>query len=894
MILKILGSSEFEEDISSPKEQWALYPWLGLVAGIAVLGQLYLQASQMHVNALFERFWLGMFLFFIPAFWRLLSSRLSRSERITLLTAAALFSYLPKLFRCPYYFCYSDELTWWRGVQNLLEGSPVISDNPLGLIMGAFPGLPLLTITLQKISGLSTFQVGLALMGMMRVISTLSIFLIGEKLFHSGKVGAAAALVYMMNANYLFFSSQFSYESLAVPLLLFALLFLLYLLEGVDDKSNNAWSIVVVGIISAIVITHHLATYMLIVILLLMAILPKLFPRFTLLKSPRQLYYITIFTIITGVGWIYFTHTDVVEYLIDPISRGMGQIANLTIRRFFLGISLPWYEIVSGYISAVLIGLLALYGALVLYHKRLITHAAHVGLLAFGSLYILTAPLVLTAWGAESGRRSWVYSFISLALLAGCALTWLISSNFAGNQDRGERLGRIAATIFLTVLLMGGIATSTTISYRFPGEYLQNSDARSFTPEIIDAAQWLLDQAGPDNRILGDRTTERVFGSYGLQQPAMYGGPRPWEVFFPTSWTSAPLSWLEKANAPFVVVDKRMAELPPQMDFRFQRDEPPNNFSDRPLPVQSVNKFDELPSSDRIYDSGNIRIYYLHGEGQNIYTLGQSMAFTSVQNPVDTNFDFEYRFDTILILLSVVIRSFFLIPFFLIGSGYVIGYRLFPNWSSLEIVTRILLAIAMSMSFIIITSTLLALLISNAVLAVIITVSLLVLVLIVEFTSWVASPDKYPTKNNFTFLRQVLDKINWRQQSTWILLTGLLSILLVIFLMGEIKPRYEPRTDLALDFSSATPYVQVTNHETEQNEYQLIIRNDKKNARLSLILDKDQSFMLNLSLLFPYLSSQGRINVDLYVGDHTEVYRSLHFLMEELPKESYLIPESSP
>ena len=817
--------------------------------------------------------------------------RISRSERITLLTAAALFSYLPKLFRCPYYFCYSDELTWWRGVQNLLEGSPVISDNPLGLIMGAFPGLPLLTITLQKISGLSTFQVGLALMGMMRVISTLSIFLIGEKLFHSGKVGAAAALVYMMNANYLFFSSQFSYESLAVPLLLFTLLFLLYLVEGFEDKSNNAWSIVVVGIISAIVITHHLATYMLIGILVLMAILPILFPRFTLLKPPRQLYYIIFFTIIAEVGWIYFTHTDVIEYLRDPISRGMGQIANLAIRKFFLNISLPWYEIVSGYISAVLIGLLAVYGALVLYHKRLIRYAAHAGLLAFGSLYILTAPLVLTAWGAESGRRSWVYSFISLALLAGCALTWLISSNFAGNQQRGERPGRIAATIFLTVLLMGGVATSTTISYRFPGEYLQNSDARSFTPEIIDAAQWLLTQAGPDNRVLGDRTTERVFGSYGLQEPAMYGGPKPWEVFFPTSWTSEPLSWLDKANAAFVVVDKRMAEMPPQMDFRFQRDEPPNTYSDRPLPIQSVEKFDELLSSDRIYDSGNIRIFYLHDEGQNIYNLGKGIAFSSAQNPVDTNFDFEYRFDILFNLLSVVFRSIFWIPFFLIGSGYVIGYRLFPNWFSLEIATRIMLAISISMSFIIITSTFLALLILNAVQAVIITISLLVLVLIVEFTSWVASPDKYPTKNNFAFLPQVLDKINWRQQSTWILAAGLMSILLVIFLMGEIKPRYEPRTDLALDFSSAVPGVQVTNHETEQQDYQLIVRNDNRSARLSLTLDTDQSSRVSLTAILPFLQTQGRIYVDLYLSSQAKPYRSLHFLMGELPRESYLIPE---
>ena len=212
-----MNAAMSEQTSAHDSPAWAWYPWLGLIAGVAVLGQLYIQASQMDVSNLFERFWLGMLLFFIPAFWRLLSPQAMRSERFALLIGTALFSYVPKLFRCPYYFCYSDELTWWRGVQNLLQGSPILSDNPLGLIQGKFPGLMLLTIVLQKASGLSTFEVGLVLMGIMRVLTIVAIFLLGEKIFHSSRVGAAAALVYMMNANFLFFSSQFSYESLAVP-----------------------------------------------------------------------------------------------------------------------------------------------------------------------------------------------------------------------------------------------------------------------------------------------------------------------------------------------------------------------------------------------------------------------------------------------------------------------------------------------------------------------------------------------------------------------------------------------------------------------------------------------------------------------------------------------------
>ena len=109
---------------------WSWFPWIGFVAGIGVLGQLYAEASQASAPFLFERFWLGMFLFYLPTFWRLLSTRTSRPERIALLVATAFFSYLPKLLRCPYYFCYSDELTWWRGIQNILGGGDLLATNP--------------------------------------------------------------------------------------------------------------------------------------------------------------------------------------------------------------------------------------------------------------------------------------------------------------------------------------------------------------------------------------------------------------------------------------------------------------------------------------------------------------------------------------------------------------------------------------------------------------------------------------------------------------------------------------------------------------------------------------------------------------------------------------------
>jgi hypothetical protein len=111
--------------------------------------------------------------------------------------------------------------------------------------------------------------------------------------------------------------------------------------------------------------------------------------------------------------------------------------------------------------------------------------------------------------------------------------------------------------------------------------------------------------------------------------------------------------------------------------------------------------------------------------------------------------------------------------------------------------------------------------------------------------------------------------------------------------MWMIKPRYEPRTDLALDFSSVDPGVQITNHEMGERTYQLIIYSDNSSARVTqkIVLEKDRSYEVNLRPLSKYFPPQGRIYLDLYIEGQEKPYRSLHFLLEELPKESQLITE---
>ncbi|MFN2197810.1 MAG: hypothetical protein ACK2UW_16945 [Anaerolineales bacterium] len=875
-------ASPVEDPVHLPARlPWAWYPWVGFAAGIGLLAVLYFQAAQGPVPYLFGLFWLGIFLFFIPTFWRLLSDHIGRIERVSLLGAAALFSYLPKLLRCPSYFCYSDELTWWRGVQNLVNGSPLLSNNPLGEVQGAFPGLPAITFVLQRASGLSTFQVGLILMGCLHLLVLISIFMLGEKIFHSEKAGAIAAMVYLANPDFFYFNTQFSYESLSVPIILLTLVFIQFVLAEPENRVSRAWTVVIFINIATIVVVHHLSAFMLIAMLTLMVLAAVVLPRKTwLIKSARLLNFITIFAYAATLAWLAVFASDVFAYLSDPFIRGFGGITSVTVRKLFGGITLPVYEVASGYLAAILVGLLGIGGAALIIRVKNVRYAAQIGLLAFGSLYFLSAPLVLTTWGSESGRRSWTYSFISLALLAGFALAWLARQNSIGKL-KSAYLGRSSAALALVLLLMGGIASSTSISYRFPGGYLQNSDARSYTPEIIGAAHWMLSQVGLENRVLGDRTTERIFGSYGLQEPAMLGGPRPWEVFLPTTWTAEAQYYLQAADAPFIVVDKRMAELPPQMDTRFQRGEPPLAYSDRPLPVESILKFDDLASLDRIFDSGNIRIYALNEFGQSLQAVDRDAVHPALQ--MQSAAGDQNETPPIYQPLFTLLRALLLIVLFLFIPGWMIGKRFFPDWVQLDGLVQSLLAVAISFSLIILSTVIFALIFADVWLAATITIVLIAVILVLAFVQLVLRiPEvSFEDLDAFGRLQQLWERLRSSGALT-ALISGSLGVLLLVLAMGRINQGSDPRTVFALDLSSDAPAVQVINDELGDQIYRIKIRSSANIDWPSqpIRLNPGESTTLEIPAQVLTALSPGKLYLDLYRGDDQAPYRSLHFLPE--------------
>jgi uncharacterized membrane protein len=225
---------------------------------------------------------------------------------------------------------------------------------------------------------------------------------------------------------------------------------------------------------------------------------------------------------------------------------------------------------------------------------------------------------------------------------------------------------------------------------------------------------------------------------------------------------------------------------------------------------------------------------------------------------------------------------------FLIVSGYVIGYLFFPSWSNIEIATRITLAISICISLVILSAFFLALVLPSVEKAATIDLLLFGFILIVGFIRLLEHILKNRSGKYYLLPKKFFANRVWLQDSTWIYVFGFISILLLVLLTGKIEPRFEPRTDLALDFSSATPSVHITNHEKAAKTYQLIIHSDSTSADVSqqIHLDINQSIQVDLRpALYPLLS-KGRLYLDLYLDGQEKPYRSLHFLREELPEAS--------
>src|ERR1700733_5840749 len=169
-------------------------------------------------------YWIGILVLALPIFFRLTSEDASARERLALVCLFGLSLYLVKVFRDAPMFTFADELIHAFNANQIAGHHHLFRENPILAATPYYPGLEGAASALMKLTGASAYGAGLVLIGAARLVLVASLFLLFQRVSGSARAAGLGVAIYAGNFNFLYWGAQFSYESLALPLLLLALM----------------------------------------------------------------------------------------------------------------------------------------------------------------------------------------------------------------------------------------------------------------------------------------------------------------------------------------------------------------------------------------------------------------------------------------------------------------------------------------------------------------------------------------------------------------------------------------------------------------------------------------------------------------------------------------------
>ena len=605
-----------------------------LVMGMAAVALSY-AIAQYHLTSQSEFiwFWVGMFLLTVPLVVLMARRATTPSLRIALLTIYAIVTYAPKLLRDPFSPLYNDEFGTWRATYDVVRTGKLFNPNPIVWIAQYYPGIHAATAAIVNATGLDIWQAATVLLLLCHIFLVLGIVALAEGLGVSSRTAVLASVIYTLNSSFLYFDTQFAYESMGVTLAVWALVAYVRAVSPGSSRERRASCSLTVMLSAGCVITHHLSAFSLVGIMAVVALglsLPGLARRGSWSRNAMTAWALTVVAGVMVAFWVAVIAPGTVSYLSPFISQGMSQLmhdaqgASSAKQLFSASLNPGWeqwcaYLVVLFALAITIPGVLQLIsemrrGRLPAGHRR----ALWISLIACGLVYFPSTLFILSPIGSQGARRSWAFTWIGLAIAAAPPTVWLL--DYA--ERRISRLSRTSLRAGLIVAfavgMIGGTANGVDVSYRFPGPFLYGSDTRDITPELVAASAWFKDQFGSGNSIITDRYTGEIFGSYGAQNSVTtWSGFPAYELFLAPPSSSLMQSLLVKlqdAGYRYVIVDWRMAYFFPQVGFYFDPEEPFSAVRNdgKPPFYGKLQRLNSWPWLVKLFQSGNYSVYRLN------------------------------------------------------------------------------------------------------------------------------------------------------------------------------------------------------------------------------------------------------------------------------------------
>jgi len=567
--------------------------------------------------------WAGMLIMIVPIAARLASAAPTRRERIGLIILLGLGLYLVKVLHSPYGFTFSDELVHSYNGMRILETGKLFNANPILQVTPLYPGLETVTSALAALSGLSVFGAGLVVVGIARLIAMLALFLLYEEISGSAQLAGIAALLYTTNANFLFWSAQFSYESLALPLALLILYVAVKRAATPQGGYHRSLTLVALVGIMAVVITHHITAYFLVGFFGLWT-LGVLLLRYRSAKTTSTSEAISLtgthpiaepaglalFSTIVSLVWLVGVASITISYLSPVISRAANSIVQIvsgaeSTRALFQSTSgyvAPVWERLVG-IGSVVVMLLAMPFGLRQIWRRFRHQPIALMLTGAALAYFAVLGLRLSPAAWETGNRASEFLFIGLAFVLALAVIEL------WNRPHAPWLGRVAVLGSIAIIFMGGIIAGWTPTLRLSQPLQVNVGETVIKPQGFTAANWMRTALGPGHHVATDESNARLMLAYGGQLPVTGGYPDIKDLLGMTDFPEWQAELMREWDIQYVAYDRRLMSWNNMAGYYFDHTPAGSLPSSALFGPAAYGKFDQPTNISRLFDSGNIVIY---------------------------------------------------------------------------------------------------------------------------------------------------------------------------------------------------------------------------------------------------------------------------------------------
>jgi hypothetical protein len=579
------------DDLSSTERRQLVRLGAVFLASGALLAVSEWMAARGRGNGHFYVFWVAYFLVVAPVAAALVSARTSAGARGALVVALGIWSLAPSLLRTGNSPLFFDEFSHFRMLQDLVRtGHPVAS---YGLLqIGAnFPGLELVTSALYHLSGLTLWVSALVIAAVAHVALLAGVYALVRDISTSPRAAAIAAVVYSLNPSWLFFDAQFSYETLALPIFVWVLVFSLRSIQTRDPGAAIVPRVIQIALATVLtaglVVTHSVTSVVCAGVLVGVAIVSTLQHRGVLgsdvRTSPVIAWCLAAWAALLTIWRFADVGHPLIVYLgpafhfsqqFHQLLSLFGIGTSLPLHGAFANSSAPSFEIVCAYLMLPVLGVAFVWGLWGLLGARRELSPLVIVAAVLGALFFASLPLASAIAYSEAAHRSWAFSFLGLAIVLGLAGGLALDGRLS-IRVRTHNLWPLPTTwrrgvrpllaACLAVVAIGSVSLGSSTAYRFGGPVQPDSDPLYVGTQTAMVAAWFAQHATARDVVFANRFVVRPIAIASRVHVVKPGGSEVLLLLLPKlRWNSPALySYSAKAkrgkgnDVTYIVFDRR-------------------------------------------------------------------------------------------------------------------------------------------------------------------------------------------------------------------------------------------------------------------------------------------------------------------------------------------------